>query len=527
MKTNKAYETRSGSYRNSKPFFILVLGLAALAVGSASGAEGAWPGGLPEKALSNPPDPRPVHAGCNKSWDLPPVFGGGRGCTEGLVLRTSKSYIDNSSQESYYDLFLFEQKCETYSISNSLYRHLPFDGTAELDIEAFDPGLPGSPSYQQALEDDPWTHHWTGIPVTFNNGFARLAVPTHFGRTAAVMKARPQGSQGEWSNLVQINRQTLWELKPLASYLPGTNASWAFQGMNHPASKAYRSEVGVKSNEAFFHLTPGNMPSTDVDEVMYFLKNKRHGYIISGQPAEWNQCSQIWHTGHANGLWWLKRNVGLAGDTLGERWIVSNASELFTPPGAGTGCNDSSYASNWANENNLRYQNPVFSEAEDLFQCPAQWPASNYRNYIIGPEYLGLGWGIHLEVRRGDSNSTCATGNDWVWIVEANFYADDEVPGLAGASPGEDILQLKFVEARTSILDLHQNPDHVEGGHREDWYLSADGKLLRIEDRMVGPKEDATGPEWIKTRLPAAFDPDIFFRDIMDCPMFTMTNESL
>lgn len=449
-----------------------------------------------------------------------------RSCTPELILRTSKSYINNNGVDSFYDLFVYERTCDSGEFGFE-----PFTGYIDLSIRQYDPGVPGQSSYNKTLSNAPWSSPIAVNDVYVTGGRIRYTVPSTYGRIAALMKARPSNYSLSWSDELQINRKTTWELKPINNFWPtGTSGQRTYSGDNFLANKTFATEIGNRSPSHFhsiWKILGLGYPSFTADAVMYFVKNKqRYGYIIPGLPDSWlhSSCSgsnpsgcteSVWKSGLGNALFWIDKNASIGNNPAGERWLVANHGEVYSMP-SGT----------WSHENYMQSASPLCSNGDsghcpttfsDPYQCGST-DVPDVRNYILAPEYVGKGWGIFMKVTRDNLSGTACAKNDYIWFVDADVMKDYNI-GLDNR--GRDIVQIRFVEAKEAIL----NGSSTASGHREDWFLDSNGGVIRIEDRMVG-QEQYNGTGWKRRRYPAKKDPDIFHRDILECPHVSLTANS-
>jgi len=428
------------------------------------------------------------------------------------VLRTSKNYIHNVGATSFYDLYTYVRTCSSYVDGSGneirVYGFLPYTGNVTFSIREYDPGPPGQSSYNYTLENAPWGNPTT-VTLYVPDGRIRLYVPSNYGRTAGLVKARPTDWSYGWSEEVHLNRQTLWQLKPINSYWPtSTSGQRSYSGQSYLAEVTFSSEIGNRQRN-YFHPPSKNPPTEIADAVMYFVKNNRYGYIVPGLPDPWiTDWDNLWQTGNANALFWIKI-CGLNGNNR-ENWLVANGGEVYHSP---------ANWENWQNEDYMISAQPWWSAGTDPYQC-ASTDVTDMRNYMLSPEYVGQGWGIYLKVKRGGSPNTCTDGDEWIWFAEADFYKDYEIPGLE--NQGRDIVQLRMWEAYAGVLEINLDPYDPPTGHREDWYFDTDG-VVRVEDRSIGPMKWYGAGGWIRTRVPAYYDPDIFHREIMECPHVSMT----
>ena len=320
---------------------------------------------------------------------------------------------------------------------------------------------------------------------------------------AYIYRARRMSGNTTWSDWIHVNYNTTDGLLRAVDYWPDDPSApeRRYDGRNEIYEQTFKSRIGYKAVDYFNPPGKPLPPNTSgANVVMYFLKNNHYGYHNPETPF-----SNAFNGGYSNGLFWI--DVIPYGGNPGERWLISNAFEYYAPLSSQI---ETEPWPDWTNFDYLKTR----TAGRSLLLGSHETSPPDLREYILAPEYVGLGWGIVVDSE--------ALGGI-TWSTHANIWTQDQLPGLEDSGSTEPVLQLKFFEGPTGFL---ARGSIAQWGHREDWFLNSNG-LLRIEDRGTGQPHFSVGAGNEKARYPAANDPDILHREIMKYPHLCMTESTL
>lgn len=392
----------------------------------------------------------------------------------------------------------------------------------------------------------PSAGHWD-VAVTWAD-FQR-SFPGGFDGSATLFRARPANYEElelrdeGWSDWVQVNYNATHGLINLErAWLMDDDAATptAFAGRNFFAERQrmkgsskiwFEAKIAAQDSS---NITYGDAAHWEHDRLLAFTKNSLFGYHTAVSPAINTETARQFF------LWYLDSDATFrsathvdasgapaAGDDPGhhdsETWIISQyGAYLEAEPNSSAGSHGLTFTPpadlltpdvvvngqvqhRLVRGPNAPGDNGLFFEKEGAPEFP---------HYTVGPTWIGDGYGlvVHHSTIANNPDMNHRDPNPHTWIVHANVVDAANVPGL---DPNLDpVLQVKYWEGHR---DSFTNPSLST--HREDWYFSQDGKMLRVEGKSAHLGGDNPGIEVYA----AMQHPDFLPNEIMLNPGYCMT----